>query len=368
MTTTTEETGQAESAPGPGDPIPNGAKKRQGLMNITGIVAFVIGLAAAATTLDRTMTATITVFAVVGLLAFVLVTFIASMVVEGRRRAADRFTTTMVYTAFVLAILPLVSIVIKVLTEGYARIDSQFFTETLRGVIGEGGGAAHAIVGTLIITLIAALISIPVGLFTAIYLVEYGNNGRLSQGITFFVDVMTGIPSIVAGLFAFAFFRTITGGFDLPRTGFAGAISLCVLMIPVVVRSCEEMLLLVPDRLRQSSYALGVPKWRTIIKVVIPTASAGIAAGVTISIARVIGETAPLLLTAGFTLNMNYDPFSRFMATLPVYVYFQFTQPGIPPEVAQERAWAAALVLIAIVLLLNLFARLVARAFAPKTR
>jgi phosphate transport system permease protein len=169
----------------------------------------------------------------------------------------------------------------------------------------------------------------------------------------------------VAGLFAYALFMIFFG--PGVRMGFGGAVALSVLMIPVVVRSSEEVLKLVPNELREASYALGVPKWRTIMKVVLPTAVAGLGTAVTLAIARVIGETAPLLITVGITNATNLDPFDGRMATLPVYAYYQLTQPGVPPENGISRAWTAALVLIVIVLLLNLFARLISRFFAPKT-
>jgi len=169
----------------------------------------------------------------------------------------------------------------------------------------------------------------------------------------------------VAGLFAYALFAIFLG--PGVRMGFAGAVALSVLMIPVVVRSSEEVLKLVPNELREASYALGVPKWRTVVKVVLPTALAGLGTTVTLAIARVIGETAPLLVTVGITNTTNLDPFDGRMATLPVYAYYQLTQPGVPPEYGINRAWTAALVLIAIVLVLNLVARLISRMFAPKT-
>ena len=234
----------------------------------------------------------------------------------------------------------------------------------MSGVVGEGGGAYHAIVGTLIITGLAALISVPIGLMTAIYLVEYGT-GKLKRAITFLVDVMTGIPSIVAGLFAYALFAVFFG--PGVRLGIGGAVALSVLMIPVVVRSSEEILKLVPNELREASLALGVPRWRTIVKVVLPTAAAGLGTGVTLAIARVIGETAPLLVIVGITNSTNFNPFDGRMATLPVFSYYQLTQPGVPPEFAIDRAWTAALVLIIIVMGLNIVARLISRYFAPKT-
>jgi phosphate transport system permease protein len=289
-----------------------------------------------------------------------------SRVVEGGRRATDRLVTTLVSAAFLLALLPLVSVVETVIRNGMARFDAEFFTYSMRGIVGEGGGAYHAIMGTLIITLLTALISVPVGLMSAIYLVEYGR-GRLARSITFFVDVMTGIPSIVAGLFAYALFAIAFG--PGVRMGIAGAVALSVLMIPVVVRSTEEMLKLVPNELREASYALGVPKWRTVVKVVLPTSLAGIASGVTLAIARVIGETAPLLIVVGTTTAVNLDAFSNSrMATLPVFAYYSYSVPGVPREPYLDRAWTAALTLIVIVMVLNLLGRLIARFFAPKTR
>jgi phosphate transport system permease protein len=282
--------------------------------------------------------------------------------VEGPRRAADRTVTTVVTAMFVAAMVPLVSLIWTVLTRGSGRVDVDFFTTTMRNVIGEGGGAMHAILGTLIITALAALISVPIGMLTAIYLVEYGG-GRLARAVTFLVDVMTGIPSIVAGLFAYAMFSLIFG--PGVRFGIGGAVALSVLMVPVVVRSVEEMLKLVPAELREASYALGVPKWRTILKVVLPAAAAGIGTGVTLAVARVIGETAPLLLIVGTTTSLNLNPFEGRMATLPVFAYFSFVTPGARPEPALDRAWTAALVLMLIVLSLNLVARLIARRFAP---
>lgn len=287
-----------------------------------------------------------------------------SGVVEGRRQATDRFVTGIVSCAFLLAMVPLISVSIEVIANGMARMDAEFFNSSMRNITGEGGGALHAMMGTLLITLAATLISVPLGLMTAIYLVEYGT-GRVAKTITFLVDVMTGIPSIVAGLFAYALFAIFLG--PGVRMGIVGAVSLTVLMVPVVVRSSEEMLRLVPNELREAAYALGVPKWLTVVKVVLPTAIAGIATGVVLAIARVIGETAPLLVTAGFTAGMNYNLFEGRMQSLPVFVYTQYTNQGNPAFAFLDRAWAAALMLIVIVMVLNLLARLIAKVFAPKT-
>ncbi|MFB7892349.1 phosphate ABC transporter permease PstA [Microbacterium sp. NPDC056044] len=300
---------------------------------------------------------------VAGLLYLILITTTSSLV-EGRRKGVDRLVTGVVTIAFLIAMVPLVSVAITVVTNGVAALSAEFFTSSMRNVVGEGGGALHAIVGTVLITLAAAVISIPIGIFTAIYLVEYGRGGRLSRGITFLVDVMTGIPSIVAGLFAYAVFALIFG--PGIRMGIMGSIALSVLMIPVVVRSTEEMLRLVPNELREASYALGVPKWRTISKVVLPTSIAGITTGVMLSISRVIGETAPLLLTAGVATSMNYNLFEGRMMTLPVFAYSQYMNQGIPAQAYIDRAWAAAFILIVLVMLLNLIARIVAKVFSPK--
>jgi phosphate transport system permease protein len=293
-----------------------------------------------------------------------LALYVTSRRVEGSRRATDRLVTCVVVSAFGIAMVPLVSLVIEVVGQGIKRLDGEFLNASLVGIVGEGGGAYHAIMGTLIITGLTTVISVPIGLLTAIYLVEYGT-GRLKRSITFMVDVMTGIPSIVAGLFAYALFAVFLG--PGIRLGAVGAIALSVLMIPVVVRSAEEVLKLVPNELREASYALGVPKWRTILKVVIPTAIAGLGTGVTLAIARIVGETAPLLVTVGITNATNFDPFDGRMATLPVYAYYQLTQPGVPPQFAIDRAWTAALLLIILVMGLNLVARLISRFFAPKT-
>lgn len=299
-----------------------------------------------------------------GLFLFIVLIFVFAYLVEGLRQAKDRLVTALVVSAFLIALIPLISLLFTVVSNGLPRFDPGFFGQSMRNVVGEGGGALHAITGTLLITGMATLISVPVGLLTAIYLVEYGR-GALARAITFFVDVMTGIPSIVAGLFAFAFFALILDDPGI-RFGFGGSIALSLLMIPVVVRSSEEMLKLVPNELREAAYALGVPKWLTILKIVIPTSIAGITTGVTLAIARVIGETAPLLIISGFTASMNYDLLSDRMMSLPVFVYTQYQNPGSDVQPYLDRAWAGALTLILIVMLLNLIARLIARIFSPK--
>lgn len=286
-----------------------------------------------------------------------------SAAVENRRSAVDRFVTGVVWMAFGVAMVPLVWLLWTVVKNGAPVINAEFLTFSMRGVIGEEqGGLYHALMGTLIITGVAALISIPVGILCAIYLVEYGGKSRMARTVTFLVDVMTGIPSIVAGLFALSLFVLIFG--PSIRFGFGGSVALSLLMIPTVVRSTEEMLRLVPADLREASYALGVPKWRTILRVVIPTSLGGIITGVVLAISRVIGETAPLLVVAGFTSSVNTNPFDGRMMTLPVFIFTEYsdaTAKGL------SYAWGGALVLIVIVMVLNIIARIIGTIFAPKT-
>ena len=283
-----------------------------------------------------------------------------SWVREGERWGRNTLVTLLIYLSFAVVMVPLVSLVWMVLSGGSARFGYDFLTTNMRGADASNGGFYHGIVGTLQITGIATLISVPLGLFTAVFLVEY-NGGWIARAITFLVDVMTGIPSIVAGLFAYSIFLIAAG----PRyqAGIIGAVALSVLMTPVVIRGVEEMLKLVPSHLREASYALGVPKWLTIVKVVLRTAVAGITTSVMIAIARVIGETAPLLITVGLTIRTNTNPLDGSMSTLPVLVYDQYSRGE---AAAMERAWAGALTLIILVMLLNLAARLISKYFSPK--
>ncbi|AOZ73570.1 phosphate ABC transporter, permease protein PstA [Boudabousia tangfeifanii] len=296
---------------------------------------------------------------------------------DRNRKIKDKVALVLVSLAFLMAMIPLVSLLISVIVGGYKLITPSFLTYSMNGVFGQStlGGAYHAIIGTLWVTLGATLISVPIGLFTAIYLTEYGNNGRLSRLTRFLVDVMTGIPSIVAGLFALALFTIVMGPAYI--SGFRGSVALSILMIPTVVRSCEEMLQLVPNELREASYALGVPKWLTIVKVVLRTAAAGLTTSVMLAIARVIGETAPLLVTVGATDRINDNLFDGRMSTLPVFVYNEYTSVDMPcaadavncsATIHADRAWAAALTLIIIVMILNLVARFVAWKVSPKGR
>ncbi len=305
-------------------------------------------------------------------LALVLTTLLSvtavylwSRSVEGSRRAFDRAVTLAIVAAFGLAMVPLLSLIFEVAKRGLPGLDLEFITSDARGVIG-GGGAAHALVGTLVITAVAAAISVPVGILAAIYLTEYGGGSRLGRALTFFVDVMTGIPSIVAGLFAYALFAIFFG--PGVRMGVMGSVALSVLMIPIVVRASEEVLKIVPNHLREASYALGTPKWRTIVRVVLPTAFAGLLTGVMIAVARIIGETAPLLVTTGVIDSINSNPFQGRMQNLAVYAYSEYRTPGVMKEASYDRAWAAALLLILIVMVLNLVARLIYSRYKTETK
>jgi phosphate transport system permease protein len=290
--------------------------------------------------------------------------YVVSRAVEGSRRATDRAVTIAIVAAFGLAMIPLASLLYEVISRGIPGISLAFFTDDARGTIG-GGGAQHAIVGTLIITGVAVLISVPIGLLAAIYMNEYGT-GKLRRALTFFVDVMTGIPSIVAGLFAYALFEIFFG--PGIRMGLMGSVALTVLMIPIVIRASEEVLKVVPNHLREAAYALGTPKWKTVAKVVLPTAFAGLVTGVMIATARIIGETAPLLVTTGVVDSLNTDPFQGRMQNLAVYAYNEYRSPGVMKQASYDRAWAAALTLIAIVMILNVVARLIYRRYKTEIR
>ena len=298
------------------------------------------------------------------------------------RKRKDAAMRLLISLAFIVALVPLISVLWTTIANGVKRLNLNFLSYNMTGVVGGNptpsggyGGVQHAIIGTLEITLGAMVISIPIGLMCAVYLVEYSNRGKLSRAITLLVDVMSGIPSIVAGLFAFSMFTILLG----PGTinGFEGSVALSLLMLPTVVKSSEEMLKIVPNDLREASYALGVTKQRTITKIVLRTALPGIVSGCILAIARVVGETAPLLMTAGYIASTNVNLFSGQMTTLPVYVYQEYSKlnancpvgadASCVTTIPMERAWAAALVLIVLVLILNLIGRLVAKVFAVKT-
>jgi phosphate transport system permease protein len=269
-----------------------------------------------------------------------------------RRRITNNAATAFFLASFIGALVPLAWVLSVVVARGwYAVTRSGWWTHSLRGVLPDefAGGVYHAIYGTLVQAGVAGLLSVPLGLMTAVLLVEYGS-GRLVRVTTFMVDVLAGVPSIVAALFIFSLWIATLG---FQQSSFAVSLALVLLMLPVVVRSTEEMLRLVPDDLREASYALGIPKWKTIVRIVIPIAMPGIVSGVLLSIARVIGETAPVLVLVGYTRSINIDIFHGNMASLPLLIYTELTNPE---HAGYLRIWGAAMTLIIIVAVINLFA------------
>jgi phosphate transport system permease protein len=261
------------------------------------------------------------------------------------RKVKDKIATLAFGTSFLIAMVPLVWLLYTVLERGFKAIVSPgWWNRSLAGVLPDqfAGGVYHAIYGTLVQAGIAAVLSVPLGVMAAVYLVEYGT-GRFAKITTFMVDILAGVPSIVAALFVFALW---IGTFGFPQSAFAVSLALVLLMLPVVVRSSEEMLKLVPDELREASYALGVPKWKTIIRIVIPTALPGMISGILLALARVMGETAPVLVLVGYARSINYDAFEGNMASLPLLIYSELINPE---SAGRQRVWGAALTLILLV-------------------
>jgi phosphate transport system permease protein len=295
-------------------------------------------------------------YGVTVVLTYAVITTILSFALEGRRYASDRFMSLCVHLALLAAIVPLVAVLIYTINRGAKKLSGSFLSHTMDGIgpFDTNGGEYHAIIGTIEQVLLTIAIAVPLALLVAVYITEYGR-GILASGIRFVIDVMTGIPSIVAGLFIYAFWVL---GLKQGFSGFAAALALAILMLPVVVRASEEMIKLVPDELREASYALGVPKYKTILRIVLPTASAGITTGVMLAVARVTGETAPLLLTSYINPASNDSPFSGKQSALPTFI---FDQAGQGRDINFDRAWAAALTLIIIVMVLYVIARLLTR-------
>jgi len=274
------------------------------------------------------------------------------------RAARNTIATVVAYATFVIAMIPLVWIISTVLTKGIGLIvKPDWWWESQRGVTIRrvGGGAYHAIIGSLEMALLCAVISVPIAILGAVYLVEYGRNGPIARAISFCVDILTGVPSIVAALFIYALWISL---FGFSRTAFAVSLALVLLMIPVVLRSTEEMLRLVPNELREAALALGTPRWRVILKIVLPTAFSGIVTGVVLGLARIMGETAPLLILGPYTKDINMNPFSGSMAALPTMINQDRTESL---QAAVDRTWSAALTLILLILVLNIIARTIGR-------
>jgi phosphate transport system permease protein len=277
------------------------------------------------------------------------------------RRVRDRLATIWMVGALAIAVVPLALVVGYVLVKGLGILNWAWFTErvSVRSRVA-GGGMAPAIYGTLVITGMAALMAIPLGILGAIYLHEYGGPGRLPRLIRFMSDVMTGVPSIVMGLFVYTAWTLRFG-----LSAFGGALALACLMLPIVIRSSEEMLRLVPDELRHASYALGNRKWRTIVTVVLPSAVGGITSGAMLAVARAAGETAPLLFTIGAARVVNPKLFEGPTTALSVQIFGNAQNPF---AAAQDRAWGAALTLVVIVFVLTLAARVVSSRVSRRHR
>ena len=283
-----------------------------------------------------------------------------------RRKVANNTATVLVSLSLAVAVVPLLWVLYAVVSKGYKIVlDSTWWSNSQQGMTAfmAGGGVYHALVGTLLQGAVCAVISIPIGVFTGIYLVEYGGGTKLGKLTTFMVDILTGVPSIVAALFIYALW-VATLGFQ--RSGFAVSLALVLLMIPVIVRSTEEMLRIVPMDLREASYALGVPKWKTIMRIVIPTALSGIVTGIMLALARVMGETAPLLILVGYSQAMNFNMFNGFMGSLPGMMFDQTSAGAGANPVPTDRLWGAALTLVLLIAVLNVGARFVSKFFSPK--
>ncbi len=281
------------------------------------------------------------------------------------RKLRDSLSTVLVTGAFLIALVPLVWVLATVFGRGLEVIlGPSWWTQSLNGLLArqQGGGAYHAIYGTLVQGLVCAVIATPLGVLVAIYLVEYGARTRLARVTTFMVDILTGVPSIVAALFVYSVW---IAGFGLPRSAFAVSLALVLLMLPVVVRASEEMLRIVPDDLREASYALGISKRTTILKVVIPTALSGMLTGITLALARVFGETAPVLILVAYAPFINFDIFGGNMASLPLLMTVERSNPT---QAGTDRIWGAALTLILIIVVFQLIAAALARFTAPKTK
>ncbi|AWH91471.1 phosphate ABC transporter permease PstA [Dietzia lutea] len=284
--------------------------------------------------------------------------------ISGSRKVKDKAATVVFTVCFVLAVVPLVALLFKVVVSGVpAVLNLDWWANSFNLVSPSSmaGGVGHAIYGSLVQALIAAVISIPLGVAAGIMLVEYPDS-KIAKPTTFMVDVLAGVPSVVAAIFIFGIWISVLQ-FNL--SAFAVALALVLLMLPLIVRSTEEMLKLVPDELREASYALGVPKWKTVVSVVVPTALSGMVSGIFLALARVMGETAPVLILVGYTARYNYDVFEGNMASLPLLIYNQLSNPN---EAGQYRIWGAALTLIIIIGLANVLATFAAKALAPKTK
>jgi phosphate transport system permease protein len=276
--------------------------------------------------------------------------------ISGRRRRTDQAMRGLLGACTGIALIPLVLVIYYLFHKGLGAWSGKFFTTDPNGnFLGYPGGIRSAILGTIEIVALATLISVPIGIGVALYLTEYGKQSRFANVVRYFVDVMTGVPSIVFGLFVYIVLVLAHVGGDF--TGWKASIALSLLMLPIVIRSSEVVLMLVPSSLREAALALGAPRWRVITRVVLPTSLSGLVTGALLSIARGAGETAPLLFTVAgaqvLTFNLTHQ-----MNALPLQVYNDILSPR---SQVNTRAWGAALTLVLMILVLNLIARFASR-------
>ena len=284
--------------------------------------------------------------------------------IKNSRKVDDKFATVIIYASMALALIPLGWVLYEVITRGFPMITSaSWWTTSQLGVTvgSESGGVAHAIIGTLVQALVTSIITVPFGIFVAIYLVEYAGNSRLGKITTFMVDILSGVPSIVASLFIYSMWVVM---FGMSRSGFAVSLALVLLMLPIVVRNTEEMLRVVPNDLREASYALGVPKWKTIAKIVLPTALSGIVTGIMLSIARVMGESAPMLILVATSRIITWNPFGQSQSSLPLFMLDMYKAGNT--GAAFDKMWGAALTLVLIIAVINVIARVISAKFSVK--
>jgi phosphate transport system permease protein len=277
--------------------------------------------------------------------------------ISAGRRRKDRTMRLVLAGATGLALVPLVLIIWYLIKKGIGSWSGSFFTSDPNGnFLGDPGGVKSAILGTVEMVGLATLISVPTGIGVALYLTEYGRSGRFANVVRYFIDVMTGVPSVVFGLFIYITL-VVAGVGGSGFAGWKGSVALALLMLPVVTRSAEVVLLLVPDSLREAALALGAPRWRVVARIVLPTALPGLITGSLLAIARGAGETAPLLFTATLVNGTNFD-LSQRMNSLPAQI---FADVGQAQDRLVARAWGAALTLVVLILILTLFARVISR-------
>lgn len=285
--------------------------------------------------------------------------------IKQSRKITDNVSTVLIYLCMALALIPLVWVLFEVITRGTpSLLSGEWWSASQRGVTagGEGGGVAHAIVGTLIQALATTIMTVPFGIFVAIYLVEYAGNSRLGKITTFMVDILSGVPSIVASLFIYSMWVVM---FGMSRSGFAVSLALVLLMLPIVVRNTEEMLRIVPNELREASYALGVPKWKTISRIVLPTALSGIVTGIMLAVARVMGESAPMLILVATSRIITYNPFGQSQSSLPLFMLDMYKAGNT--GAAFDKMWGAAMTLVLIIAVINILARVISARFSVKS-